>query len=101
MLAIYAVDPRSHRWSSGSDVALRYWVVPVLLGQPLLRLYLLAEHWGCPIARQAPIDMLARSRTTYTNVLVTFPGLEHALSCRASRQSGNAVPCPAAAPMRC
>lgn len=32
----------------GSDLALRLWVVPALLGQPFLRLYLLSEHWGCP-----------------------------------------------------
>jgi len=50
-----------------SDIALRYWVVPVLLGQPMLRLYLLAEHWGCALA---PAPMLQRSRTTYTNAFV-------------------------------
>lgn len=52
-----------------SDVALRYWIVPAFLGQPLLRLYLLAEHWGCPLM---PAEMLSRSRTTYTNALVNF-----------------------------
>jgi fatty acid desaturase len=52
-----------------SDIALRYWVVPVLLGQPMLRLYLLAEHWGCALA---PAPMLQRSRTTYTNPIVRF-----------------------------
>lgn len=57
----------------GTDIALRYWVIPALLGQPLLRLYLLAEHWGCPISpATTPIDMLARSRTTYTNAVVNF-----------------------------
>jgi fatty acid desaturase len=50
-----------------SDIALRYWVLPVLLGQPMLRLYLLAEHWGCALA---PAPMLQRSRTTYTNAFV-------------------------------
>lgn len=52
-----------------SDIALRYWVVPVVLGQPMLRFYLLAEHWGCPLA---PAPMLQRSRTTYTNAVVRF-----------------------------
>lgn len=52
-----------------SDIALRYWILPVLLGQPMLRLYLLAEHWGCPLA---PVPMLQRSRTTYTNAVVRF-----------------------------
>lgn len=53
----------------GSDAALRYWVLPVLLGQPMLRFYLLAEHWGCPFV---PAPMLQRSRTTYTNAFVRF-----------------------------
>lgn len=44
------------------------WVIPGLLGQPFLRLYLLAEHWGCP---QVP-DMLANTRTTRTNAAVRF-----------------------------
>ncbi len=52
-----------------SDIALRYWVVPVLLGQPMLRFYLLAEHWGCAVV---PAPILDRSRTTYTNALVRF-----------------------------
>lgn len=44
------------------------WVLPGLLGQPFLRLYLLAEHWGCP---QVP-DMLANTRTTLTNPVIRF-----------------------------
>jgi fatty acid desaturase len=51
-----------------TDVLLWIWVVPLLLGQPVLRAYLLAEHGGCP-----PVaDMLANSRTTFTNSLVRF-----------------------------
>jgi fatty acid desaturase len=45
-----------------------YWILPVLAGQPFLRLYLLAEHTGCPLVP----DMLANSRTTLTNALVRF-----------------------------
>ena len=52
----------------GTDAALIYWVIPILVGQPALRLYLLAEHTGCP---EVP-DMLANSRTTLTNPLVRF-----------------------------
>ncbi len=52
----------------GSDLLLFLWVFPALLGQPLLRLYLLAEHSGCP----AVDDMLANSRTTLTNAAVRF-----------------------------
>ena len=51
-----------------SSVVLEYWIVPALLGQPWLRLYLLAEHTGCPLVP----DMLANSRTTYTNGIVRF-----------------------------
>ncbi len=44
------------------------WLLPVLLGQPALRLYLLAEHGDCP--RVA--DMFLNTRTTFTTGLVRF-----------------------------
>lgn len=44
------------------------WVLPVLLGQPVLRLYLLAEHGDCP--RVA--NMFENTRTTFTNRLMRF-----------------------------
>lgn len=47
----------------GSDAGIRYWLAPVLLGQPVLRAFLLAEHWGCPLVD----DMRRNSRTTLTN----------------------------------
>lgn len=50
-------------FAAGSDLLLLLWVIPALLGQPALRLCLLAEHSGCPPRR----DMLANSRTTLTN----------------------------------
>jgi fatty acid desaturase len=46
-----------------SDAALIYWIIPALLGQPFLRMYLLAEHMGCA----ANDDTYANTRTTYTN----------------------------------
>jgi fatty acid desaturase len=52
----------------GSTVVIEYWLLPVILGQPALRLYLLAEHHGRPFERR----MLANSRTTRTNALVRF-----------------------------
>ena len=53
----------------GATVLLLWlWLVPVLLGQPFLQLYLLAEHTGCP---HVP-DMLRNTRTTFTNPLVRF-----------------------------
>ena len=54
--------------AAGSSAALVMWVVPALLGQPFLRLYLLAEHALCPLSG----DMLENTRTTYTNGLVRF-----------------------------
>ena len=49
-----------------SPLVLWVWILPVLLGQPFLRLYLLAEHGDCP--RVA--DMFANTRTTFTNRIV-------------------------------
>ncbi|WP_282045785.1 fatty acid desaturase family protein [Roseibium album] len=51
---------------SGLHLLLYVWVIPCLLGQPFLRLYLLAEHGRCPFVA----NMLENSRTTYTNALV-------------------------------
>jgi fatty acid desaturase len=50
----------------GSDVLLYYWVMPVVVGQPFLRGFLLAEHTGCPMVA----DMRRNSRTTISNWLV-------------------------------
>ena len=54
--------------AAGSSVLVWFWIVPVLLGQPMLRLYLLAEHTGCPTTP----DMLENSRTVHTNAVVRF-----------------------------
>jgi len=48
------------------DWLVSYWLLPILLGQPLLRLYLLAEHHGCDESDVA----LHNSRTTYTNFFI-------------------------------
>ena len=42
---------------------LEYWLTPMLLAQPVLRAYLLAEHTACPMVP----DMLRNTRTTYTH----------------------------------
>ena len=52
----------------GTAVLLWCWLIPGLLGQPFLRLYLLAEHTGCP---HVP-DMLRNTRTTFTNAALRF-----------------------------
>ncbi len=44
------------------------WLLPVALGQPVLRLYLMAEHGRCPKVA----DMLDNTRTTHTSRLVRF-----------------------------
>ena len=54
--------------AAGSIAPLAYWLVPALLGQPWLRLFLLAEHTGCPLVP----DMLANTRTTLTNPVLRF-----------------------------
>lgn len=54
--------------ATASPLLIWCWIVPVLLGQPMLRLYLMAEHTGCPTSP----DMLENSRTVHTNALVRF-----------------------------
>ncbi len=49
-----------------SGALLLYWAVPVILGQPFLRAFLLAEHTGCPLVP----DMLRNTRTTLSNSAV-------------------------------
>ena len=44
------------------------WLIPIALGQPFLRLYLLAEHGDCPFVA----NMLENTRTTLTNRVVRF-----------------------------
>jgi fatty acid desaturase len=65
VLAIYALVAIASL-ATGSGAVLIYWVVPALLGQPALRLYLMAEHGLCPLVS----DMLENTRTTYTNALM-------------------------------
>ncbi|GAB1363675.1 hypothetical protein MASR1M32_29110 [Rhodobacter sp.] len=65
MALIYACLAASLFWS---PLVLWVWVVPVLLGQPVLRLYLLAEHGDCPQVA----NMFENTRTTFTNRLLRF-----------------------------
>lgn len=65
LLALYTLAAFSLFWS---PVLFWIWLLPLLLGQPVLRLYLLAEHGLCP-----PVaNMLENSRTTFTNRIVRF-----------------------------
>ena len=66
MLAIYgvalAVTLLVH------PVLIWVWLLPLTLGFPVLRLYLLAEHGRCPQVA----SMFDNTRTTYTNSVVRF-----------------------------
>ncbi len=45
-----------------------YWIIPVLIGQPFLRLFLMAEHSNCDLSN----NMLENSRTTYASPVINF-----------------------------
>ncbi len=66
-LALYAVAIAASV-AAGSTLLLWVWVIPALLGQPFLRLYLLAEHGRCPHVA----NMLENTRTTFTNRVVRW-----------------------------
>ena len=51
-----------------SDLLFWIWVLPLLLGMPFLRLYLLAEHGRCAFVA----NLFENARTTYTNRIVRF-----------------------------
>lgn len=59
MAVVYGLAGVSLVWT---DVVLWVWLVPVLLGQPVLRLYLMAEHGDCPEVS----NMFENTRTTFT-----------------------------------
>lgn len=50
----------------GSAALLWAWIVPAVIGQPALRLYLLAEHGRCPQVA----NMFENTRTTFTSWLI-------------------------------
>jgi len=65
MLAAYALALAS---LAVTPLLFWVWLLPCLLGQPFLRLYLLAEHGRCPFVA----NMLENTRTTLTNRVVRF-----------------------------
>ena len=65
MLALYALLV-AVSYAIGSALLLYIWVIPAIIGQPFLRLYLLAEHGRCAFVA----NMFENSRTTFTNRLV-------------------------------
>lgn len=54
--------------ASGSAVLLWIWVIPLMIGQPFLRLYLLAEHTLCDNTD----NMFLNTRTVLSNPLVRW-----------------------------
>ncbi len=54
--------------AGGSTAALTFWLLPMVLGQPWLRAYLMAEHTACPLVP----DMLANTRTVLTHRLIRW-----------------------------
>jgi len=55
-------------FAMGPTALLWLWIVPLILGFPVLRLYLLAEHGRCPEVE----DMFLNTRTTLTTRVVRF-----------------------------
>jgi len=53
---------------TGNSAVLYLWVFPLLIGQPFLRLYLLAEHTDCDTGT----NMLRNTRTVLTNRVVRW-----------------------------
>ncbi len=67
MILIYAAVAAGCIYGSITSI-LYLWILPILFGQPFLRLYLMAEHERCPHVA----NMLENSRTTYTTRLVRW-----------------------------
>ena len=51
-----------------SSILISIWILPLLLGGPFLRAYLLAEHARCPNVS----SMLENTRTTFTSAFVRY-----------------------------
>jgi fatty acid desaturase len=67
MLALYVLIGAG-LFSPYSGWIIWCWLLPLLLGQPFLRLYLLAEHGRCPVVS----NMFENTRTTLTTRLMRF-----------------------------
>lgn len=53
-------------WIWGWQTPFLFWIIPQMIAQPPLRMYLLAEHTGCGFTRNG----LTNTRTTHTNALI-------------------------------
>ena len=66
-LAAYAILAAAGLWF-GWTWLIWLWILPILLGQPFLRAYLMAEHTGLPLVP----DMLLNSRTVFAAPLINW-----------------------------
>lgn len=66
-LAVYAVAI-ALSFAVGQPWFLLYWLLPLFIGQPILRFILLAEHTGCTL----DANLLTNTRTTLTLLPVRF-----------------------------
>ncbi|MGI9394665.1 MAG: fatty acid desaturase [Boseongicola sp.] len=66
MLALYAA--LTVVVAAGASGLVWAWIIPLIIGQPFLRIYLLAEHGRCPFVA----NMFENTRTTFTNTIVRF-----------------------------
>ena len=67
MIAFYRLLATVSLFSS-SPILIYFWLLPILLGQPFLRIYLSAEHGRCPHVA----NMFENTRTTITNSVVRW-----------------------------
>ncbi len=67
MLVVYALLGGASI-ALGSALLLWVWILPMLIGQPFLRAYLMAEHTDCP---HVP-DMFSNTRTIFANRAVRW-----------------------------
>jgi fatty acid desaturase len=67
LLLLYLLAASVSLYLRRADI-LMYWVLPVFCGQPVLRMFLLTEHFGCPFSD----DMFVNTRTTYTSRTLRF-----------------------------
>ena len=68
LLALYVVVAAGSIATGTWGAVLTYWIVPRILGEPVLRLVRIAEHTGM---EEGP-DPLTNTRTTLTNPLIRF-----------------------------
>lgn len=85
MLALYA-GLLTLSLAAGASWLLFVWVLPLICGQPFLRLYLLAEHGRCAFVA----NMFENSRTTFTNRIIR--GLAWNMPFHAEHHAFPAVP---------